>query len=53
VRDPTLVAGLVLRTKVEGWKFFCERMGVPSFARWGVAKPLAGAPKPEPRYIDL
>jgi hypothetical protein len=32
--DLILVAGFVLRTKAEGWKLFCERMGVPPFALW-------------------
>lgn len=29
--DLALAAGYVLRTKAEGWKLFCERMGVPPF----------------------
>ena len=29
-----LAAGYVLRTKVDGWKLFCEQMHVPPFLLW-------------------
>jgi hypothetical protein len=32
--DVGKAAGFVLRTKAEGWKLFCERLGVPPFVLW-------------------
>ena len=32
--DLALAAGFVLRTKVDGWKLFCERLTIPPFALW-------------------
>jgi hypothetical protein len=32
--DLALAAGFLFRTKVDGWKLFCERMGVPPFSLW-------------------
>jgi hypothetical protein len=32
--DLALAAGFVLRTKAEGWKLFCKRLTIPSFALW-------------------
>jgi hypothetical protein len=32
--DLALAAGFVLRTKVEGWKLFCEQLSVPPFVFW-------------------
>src|SRR5262249_13293516 len=32
--EMTLAAGFMLRMKADGWKLFCERMGVPPFAVW-------------------
>jgi hypothetical protein len=33
-RDLALAAGYMLRTKAEGWKRFCEQLGIPAFALW-------------------
>lgn len=30
----TLAKGYVLKTKADGWKLFCHRMGIPPFASW-------------------
>jgi hypothetical protein len=32
--DIALAAGYVLRTKMEGWKRFCEEMAIPPFVEW-------------------
>jgi hypothetical protein len=32
--DIVLAAGFVLRTKMEGWKLFCERKCIPPFELW-------------------
>jgi len=32
--DLSLAAGYVLRTKADGWKRFCDRLGIPAFAEW-------------------
>jgi hypothetical protein len=37
--DITLARGFLFKTKVDGWKLFCERMGIPPFLMW---EPLPG-----------
>jgi hypothetical protein len=32
--DLAMASGYVLRTKVDGWKLFCERLNVPPFLLW-------------------
>jgi len=32
--DLALAEGYMLKTKVEGWSLYCERLGVPAFACW-------------------
>jgi hypothetical protein len=32
--DVALAAGFTLRAKADGWKLFCERLSLPSFAPW-------------------
>jgi hypothetical protein len=32
--DLACAAGFVLRTKVDGWKLFCQRLTIPPFAFW-------------------
>jgi len=32
--DIARAAGFVLRTKVDGWKLYCERLTIPPYARW-------------------
>jgi hypothetical protein len=32
--DIALATGYLLKVRTEGWKRFCERLGVPSFALW-------------------
>jgi hypothetical protein len=34
LRDTLLAAGFMLRIRANGWKLFCERLGVPPFALW-------------------
>jgi hypothetical protein len=34
LRDIALSSGFVLRTKADGWKLFCDRLGIPPFVRW-------------------
>jgi hypothetical protein len=31
-----LAAGFMLKTKVDGWKLFCERLNVPPFLMWSI-----------------
>jgi hypothetical protein len=31
-----LAQGFILKTKIAGWKMFCERLSIPPFALWQI-----------------